>query len=198
MGDDGMHVPMPSMPPQLLQFWQQQIQENHEGMMDFKKPKLPFARIRKIMKADEEVRMISADAPVFFAKACELFILDLTIRAFLHTQDNKRKTLQRNDIAVAISKNDVFDFLIDIVPRDELTTRTMEEEAPRASTMPAEYQQYYLSMLQQQQNMGQVAPEPEMMYGHPQQVYGYYPQGQMVVQPPPVDNDHKEGQDTQY
>ena len=38
--------------------------------------------------------MISADAPVFFAKACELFILDLTMRAFMHTQDNKRKTLQ--------------------------------------------------------------------------------------------------------
>jgi nuclear transcription factor Y gamma len=38
--------------------------------------------------------MISAEAPVFFAKACEMFILDLTTRAFMHTQDNKRKTLQ--------------------------------------------------------------------------------------------------------
>ena len=28
--------------------------------------------------------------------------------------------LQRNDIAMAISKYDQFDFLIDIVPRDEL------------------------------------------------------------------------------
>ena len=28
--------------------------------------------------------------------------------------------LQRNDIAMAISKFDQFDFLIDIVPRDEL------------------------------------------------------------------------------
>ena len=29
-------------------------------------------------------------------------------------------TLQRNDIAMAITKFDQFDFLIDIVPRDEL------------------------------------------------------------------------------
>ena len=33
-------------------------------------------------------------------------------------KDNKRRTLQRNDIAMAITKYDQFDFLIDIVPRD--------------------------------------------------------------------------------
>jgi hypothetical protein len=32
------------------------------------------------MKSDEDVRMISAEAPVLFAKAAELFVLDLTIR----------------------------------------------------------------------------------------------------------------------
>lgn len=44
---------------------------------DFKsnKHQLPLARIKKIMKSDEDVRMISAEAPVLFAKACELFIL---------------------------------------------------------------------------------------------------------------------------
>jgi hypothetical protein len=32
------------------------------------------------MKSDEDVRMISAEAPVLFAKACELFVMDMTIR----------------------------------------------------------------------------------------------------------------------
>lgn len=41
---------------------------------------LPLARIKRIMKSDEDVRMISAEVPVLFAKACELFILDLTLR----------------------------------------------------------------------------------------------------------------------
>ena len=65
--------------------------------------------------------MISAEAPVLFAKAAEIFITELSLRAWIHTEDNKRRTLQRNDIAMAISKYDQFDFLIDIVPRDELT-----------------------------------------------------------------------------
>jgi nuclear transcription factor Y gamma len=64
--------------------------------------------------------MISAEAPVLFAKACEMFILELSLRAWIHTEENKRRTLQRNDIAMAITKSDVFDFLIDIVPRDDI------------------------------------------------------------------------------
>ena len=63
------------------------------------------------------LKMISSEAPVLFAKAAEIFINELTIRAWIHTEENKRRTLQRNDIAMAISKYDMFDFLIDIVPR---------------------------------------------------------------------------------
>lgn len=62
--------------------------------------------------------MVSSEAPVLFAKAAEIFINELTLRAWVHTEENKRRTLQRNDITVAISKNDMFDFLIDIVPRN--------------------------------------------------------------------------------
>ncbi len=58
------------------------------------------------MKQDEEVKMISAEAPVLFAKAAEIFINELSLRAWVHTEDNKRRTLQRNDIAMAITKND--------------------------------------------------------------------------------------------
>ncbi|CBI24174.3 unnamed protein product, partial [Vitis vinifera] len=67
-------------------FWSNQMQEI-EQTTDFKNHSLPLARIKKIMKADE---------------------------------DNKRRTLQKNDIAAAISRTDVFDFLVDIIPRDEL------------------------------------------------------------------------------
>ncbi|VDP93422.1 unnamed protein product [Echinostoma caproni] len=65
--------------------------------------------------------MISAEAPILFAKAAELFIRELTLRAWIHTERNRRRTLQRNDIAMAVSDGDTdqFDFLIDIVPREE-------------------------------------------------------------------------------
>ncbi|KAI3901006.1 hypothetical protein MKW92_052044 [Papaver armeniacum] len=98
---------------QLQVFWSNQMQEI-EHVNDFKNHTLPLARIKKIMKADEDVRMISAEAPVVFAKACELFILELTLRSWIHTEENKRRTLQKNDIAAAITRTDIFDFLVDI------------------------------------------------------------------------------------
>ncbi|XP_072890595.1 nuclear transcription factor Y subunit gamma [Hemitrygon akajei] len=106
----------------LLQtFWPRVMEEiRNLTPNDFKMQDLPLARIKKIMKLDEDVKMISAEAPVLFAKAAQIFITELSLRAWIHTEDNKRRTLQRNDIAMAITKFDQFDFLIDIVPRDEL------------------------------------------------------------------------------
>jgi hypothetical protein len=46
------------------------------------------------MKLDDDVKMISAEAPMLFAKAAEIFIHELTLRAWVHTEDNKRRTLQ--------------------------------------------------------------------------------------------------------
>lgn len=86
----------------------------------FKFQKLPLARVKKIMKADEDVKMISAEAPVLFAKACEMFIIELTHRSYYHTIGNKRKTLQRSDISQTIESTDIYDFLQDIIPKEEL------------------------------------------------------------------------------
>ncbi|XP_013161952.1 PREDICTED: nuclear transcription factor Y subunit gamma-like isoform X2 [Papilio xuthus] len=114
---------------------------------DFKTQALPLARIKKIMKLDEEVKMISAEAPVLFAKAAEIFIHELTLRAWYHTEENKRRTLQRNDIATAISKSDQLDFLIDIVPRQEVKVTKPREDPPRTNNTD----QYYLQLAQQHQ-----------------------------------------------
>jgi nuclear transcription factor Y gamma len=73
----------------------------------------------QIMKSDEDVRMISAEAPVLFAKACEFFILELTLRSWAAAEEGKRRTLQRCDAATAISRTEVFDFLVDVVPQEE-------------------------------------------------------------------------------
>ncbi|GMF41823.1 unnamed protein product [Phytophthora fragariaefolia] len=130
-------------------FWQHQIQDISQidpNAFDFKTHQLPLARIKKIMKTDEDVRMISAEAPVLFAKACEMFILELSLRAWIHTEENKRRTLQRNDIAMAITKTDVFDFLIDIVPRDDI--KPAKKVRRRGPTDP---QAVYQQQLQQQQ-----------------------------------------------
>ncbi|CAG9332261.1 unnamed protein product [Blepharisma stoltei] len=82
---------------------------------DFKNHQLPLARIKKIMKSDEDVRMISAETPALFGKACELFIIELTHRAWIHTEEGKRRILQKNHITACIDKTDIFDFLQDLV-----------------------------------------------------------------------------------
>ncbi|THC91103.1 hypothetical protein EYZ11_009433 [Aspergillus tanneri] len=108
----------------LTTYWQHIINHLESDNHDYKIHQLPLARIKKVMKADPEVKMISAEAPILFAKGCDIFITELTMRAWIHAEDNKRRTLQRSDIAAALSKSDMFDFLIDIVPREEATSHT--------------------------------------------------------------------------
>jgi nuclear transcription factor Y gamma len=105
----------------LNSFWQQ-ISQEIEVMTgpELKNHLLPLSRIKKIMKSDEDVKMISAEVLDLFSKACELFLRELTLRAWLNTEENRRKTLQKNDVALAVAKTDSYDFLIDIVPREDV------------------------------------------------------------------------------
>ncbi|PXF41249.1 Nuclear transcription factor Y subunit C-2 [Gracilariopsis chorda] len=126
----------------LAHFWNEQMSEV-QAATDFKNHLLPLARIKKIMKSDEDVRMISAEAPVLFAKACEMFILELTHRAWAQTEEAKRRTLQRSDISAAIQKTDIFDFLIDIVPRDD----PKKDDRPASGAVDAaQIPPYYANM----------------------------------------------------
>ncbi|KAG0259439.1 hypothetical protein DFQ27_004059 [Actinomortierella ambigua] len=78
--------------------------------------------------------------------SCEIFICEITRRAWLHAEDNKRRTLQRSDVANAVSKSDQFDFLIDIVPREEpmkTKARASREEQPAADVYADQYTHYY-------------------------------------------------------
>ena len=71
--------------------------------------------------------MIAGEAPVLLGKACELLIKELTVRAWKHTERNRRRTLQRQDIHAAVGESEVFDFLIDIVPR--VTTNQLPQKS---------------------------------------------------------------------
>lgn len=120
---------------QLKVFWENQMQEIVQTDC-FSKHSFPLNRIKKIMKMDEDVLQVSADAPVLFAKACEMFILDLTSRSWFQAKEIKRSTLQKNHVAAVIASNFAFNFLVDIIPKDELK----EEEGPgiAQSTIPIE------------------------------------------------------------
>ena len=69
--------------------------------------------VKRIMKSDEDVRMISAEAPVVLARACELFVLELTLRA-AKGQENE-KVITRADVVAAIKNAATMDFLRGVV-----------------------------------------------------------------------------------
>ncbi|PKA52154.1 Nuclear transcription factor Y subunit C-3 [Apostasia shenzhenica] len=80
---------------------------------------LPLSRIKKIMRhsgSDSKAMMIAGEAPLVFSKACEIFIQELTARAYEITVLGRRRTLQKDDIATAITVTDLFDFLLQVVP----------------------------------------------------------------------------------
>ncbi|XP_049359339.1 nuclear transcription factor Y subunit C-1-like [Solanum verrucosum] len=97
----------------LEMFWTDQRREM-ENVIDFKSNLLlPPNRIKKIMKTDKDVRMIAAESPVLLAKACELFIQELTLRSWLNAQENHRRILKKDDVTDVIMQTDTLDFLLD-------------------------------------------------------------------------------------
>lgn len=112
--------PVNKMVERLNELWKHQMHEMQSldagSKQDFKHHNdLPLARIKRIMKSDEDVRMISAEAPILFAKACELFILELTARAWCYSETTKRNGLEKDDLHNVLKNTDIFDFLAEVV-----------------------------------------------------------------------------------
>ncbi|KAG7603702.1 Nuclear transcription factor Y subunit C-8 [Arabidopsis thaliana] len=107
--NNGNHQLPPKGNEQLKSFWSKEM----EGNLDFKNHELPITRIKKIMKYDPDVTMIASEAPILLSKACEMFIMDLTMRSWLHAQESKRVTLQKSNVDAAVAQTVIFDFLLD-------------------------------------------------------------------------------------
>ncbi|OMP89145.1 Transcriptional activator HAP5, partial [Diplodia seriata] len=180
-------------------YWQQQVTKLETDEHDYKLHQLPLARIKKVMKADPEVKMISAEAPILFAKGCDIFITELTMRAWIHAEENKRRTLQRSDIASALAKSDMFDFLIDIVPREEASSHKRSGAQSSAAAASANTQAQP-GAVQQQTGMH---PPPHPMappdYGMAQHMQepDYRAQQQGMFAPPVQNDPAAYGQPTQ-
>ncbi|PVV05278.1 hypothetical protein BB560_000199 [Smittium megazygosporum] len=162
-------------------FWLSQLQEIQDEYLDFKSHTLPLARIKKVMKSDPE--MISAEAPVLFSKACEIFIKELTQRAWMNAEENKRRTLQRQDVSSAANRSEMYDFLIDVVPRDEFLTSTkkagnIKVEIPNQAQIQAATAAAAAALAQQGQagasNAASIAAAAVAAYYNPQMPQ-YYP-----------------------
>ncbi|KAI5339393.1 hypothetical protein L3X38_018665 [Prunus dulcis] len=97
-------------------FWNQQLFEIQNTTVAKAHHELPLARVKRVMKSDGQVKKVSSETPVLFSKACELFIMELTLRSWLHTERSKRRTLQHCDTARAIMQDELLHFLVHAVP----------------------------------------------------------------------------------
>uniref|UniRef100_A0A7E4ZQF3 CBFD_NFYB_HMF domain-containing protein n=1 Tax=Panagrellus redivivus TaxID=6233 RepID=A0A7E4ZQF3_PANRE len=115
-----------------------------------KKLELPLARIKKIMKIDELAtnQMISSESPLILAVAAEFLVEEMTLRAWIHANQHRRKTIQKSDVAASIAGCEMFDFLIDIVPRDE-PVKTRGASSHSAANDQDQVNHADMSMLQQ-------------------------------------------------
>ncbi|KAL0919457.1 hypothetical protein M5K25_011552 [Dendrobium thyrsiflorum] len=114
-------------------YWADQYREMEETS-NFKRQRLPLHGIKRIMKADEDVKMISPETLVIFARACEMFIIELTHKGWVHAQKRNHVTIQKNDIVSAVKQTDYCDFLVDIraieEPMDQDVPDPMDQFAP--------------------------------------------------------------------
>ena len=63
--------------------------------------------------------MISAEVPILLSKAIDMFISEMTIKAYYHAEKLDRKTLLKKDIAETIARTETYDFLLDTIPKDQ-------------------------------------------------------------------------------
>src|SRR6218665_1642700 len=93
---------------------------------------LPIARVKRIMKIGDGVKMVSNEAALKLAYCVDLLLADVTKRAWSCATYNHRRTFLKWDIQEALIAAEDLDFLIDIVPTNE-TRQQKKEKRPTAT-----------------------------------------------------------------
>ncbi|ODQ67435.1 histone-fold-containing protein, partial [Nadsonia fulvescens var. elongata DSM 6958] len=89
---------------------------------------LPIARIKRIIKQDDDVVQCSSAATVAIAAATELFVQYFAEQAMIMARGEKRKKLNYSDFATAVVKIDQLEFLSDLVPRTTTLRKLVREK----------------------------------------------------------------------
>ncbi|KAF9354042.1 hypothetical protein BGX26_008195 [Mortierella sp. AD094] len=89
---------------------------------------LPAARVKRIIKEDKDVQMVSNDAVFLISMATELFLESFTAKAFNLAKIEKRKTVSYKDLATAVTQHDSLEFLQDVVPKTMPLSAALEKQ----------------------------------------------------------------------
>ncbi|KAF9322257.1 hypothetical protein BG003_003268 [Podila horticola] len=89
---------------------------------------LPVARVKRIIKEDKDIAMVSNDAVFLISMATELFLESFTTKAFNLAKMEKRKTIAYKDLATAVSQHDSLEFLQDVIPKTMTLKAALEKQ----------------------------------------------------------------------
>ncbi|KAJ1559786.1 hypothetical protein HK096_011091, partial [Nowakowskiella sp. JEL0078] len=100
------------------------------------------ARIKKIMRMDDEVGKVAVITPVLISKSLELFLQNIVEESLKETRSRSSKKLSAVHLKRCINANEKFDFLKDVVAKvpdveeeevDAPPKRTRKPRAPGAT-----------------------------------------------------------------
>uniref|UniRef100_A0A453S9R9 Transcription factor CBF/NF-Y/archaeal histone domain-containing protein n=1 Tax=Aegilops tauschii subsp. strangulata TaxID=200361 RepID=A0A453S9R9_AEGTS len=114
-------------------FWRER-QEEMEATVDFNDRILPMARLKRLIRAEEDGMMIAADTPAYLAKLCELFVQELAVRAWACAQSHRRRIILESDIAEAAAYTESYDFLATVLLEHQREARLAGRATP--TTVP--------------------------------------------------------------
>ncbi|CEI96370.1 hypothetical protein G6F70_000225 [Rhizopus microsporus] len=105
------------MPAETTEETTKQTAERQLGTTTF-----PLARIKRLIKEDKDISLISTDATFCITYAAELFIEYLVSEALDKAKQEKRKSVFYKDLAKVVKDVEPFEFLEDVIP----TTMTLK------------------------------------------------------------------------
>ncbi|ORX39435.1 histone-fold-containing protein [Kockovaella imperatae] len=89
----------------------QSLAEKQQGTTIF-----PISRVKKIIKADKELDMMTGEACFMIAVATEYFIKHFMEEGYTKARLDKRKMVNYRDMAAVVERSEEFDFLRDVIP----------------------------------------------------------------------------------
>ncbi|KAL1410846.1 hypothetical protein Q8F55_001789 [Vanrija albida] len=76
----------------------------------------PLSRIKRIIKADKELDMMSSEATFLVAVATEYFIKHFMEEGYMKARLEKRRIVNYKDMANVVERSEEFEFLKDVIP----------------------------------------------------------------------------------
>ncbi|RIA90824.1 hypothetical protein C1645_875853 [Glomus cerebriforme] len=92
---------------------------------------LPIARVKRIIKLDEEITTIGTDSTFLIAIAAELFVDYFVKKGVDQVKSERRKTIRYEDMANLVKENENLEFLQDIVPQSQTFEDYLENRNQR-------------------------------------------------------------------